>query len=136
MKLELSVERNEAGKIIEVFFDQTHEPTTYEALKVLPSDAFVLTGGTAFQQKVWLELRKIPVGTTISYQEMAERVGSPKAQQAVGQALAKNPLPVILPCHRVTRKDGSLGGFMGQDRRQDIKQKILDFEQGQIWLDL
>lgn len=136
MKLELSVERNEAGKIIEVNFDQTHEPTTYEALNVLPSDAFILTRGTAFQQKVWLELRNIPVGTTISYQEMAERVGSPKAQQAVGQALAKNPLLVILPCHRVTRKDGSLGGFMGQDQRQDIKQKILDFEQGQIWLDL
>ena len=122
----LSVSRDAKGQIIQVFFDDKHEKMTYEALN--KSQNFVLTTGTAFQQAVWLVLPKIPAGTTISYQEMAARVGSPKAQQAVGQALARNPLPVILPCHRVTRKDGSLGGFMGQEAAVDIKQKILNYE--------
>ncbi|MDR0299398.1 MAG: MGMT family protein, partial [Streptococcaceae bacterium] len=87
-----------------------------------------LTRGTAFQQAVWLELLNIPSGQTISYQEMAARVGSPKGQQAVGQALSKNPLPIILPCHRVTQKDGKLGGFSGKDKRTDIKRAVLDDE--------
>ena len=121
-----SVERDETGLIVEVFFDEEHEIMTYEAL--INTQDFKLIKGTPFQQAVWLELPKIPSGTTISYQEMAARVGSPKAQQAVGQALARNPLPVILPCHRVTRKDGSLGGFMGKKNGVDIKQAILDYE--------
>lgn len=129
MDIKLSVERNEAGQIIEVFFDDTHEKMTYDQLNALKEEEYLLTKGTRFQRQVWLELRKIPRGQTITYQEMAQRVGSPKSQQAVGQALARNPLPIILPCHRVTRKDGSLGGFMGQDNRQDIKMEILSYEQ-------
>ncbi|RZI48347.1 methylated-DNA--[protein]-cysteine S-methyltransferase [Lactococcus kimchii] len=125
---DLSVERDTDGKIINVFFDDVHEKTTYEALTALSTADFRLITGTDFQRKVWLELPRIPAGETITYQEMAARVGSPKAQQAVGQALARNPLPVILPCHRVTRKDGSLGGFMGKDKRQDIKSEILAYE--------
>lgn len=128
---ELSVERDTDGKIIEVFFDDSHEMVTYADLIGLSNDGFRLTKGTEFQQKVWLELPKIPTGTTITYQEMARRVGSPKAQQAVGQALARNPLPVILPCHRVTKKDGTLGGFMGKENAVNIKQEILDYEKGQ-----
>jgi methylated-DNA-[protein]-cysteine S-methyltransferase len=131
LDVELSVLRDADGKVVEVFFDEAHERISYEELSALTSKDFRLLTGTAFQKKVWLELPKIPRGTTISYQEMARRVGSPKTQQAVGQALAKNPLPVILPCHRVLRKDGSLGGFMGIDARTDIKQKILDYEMGQ-----
>lgn len=122
----LSVERNAEGKIIQVFFDHLHEPVAYEDL--IKSQEFVLNKGTDFQQAVWLELPKIPAGTTITYQELAARVGSPRAQQAVGQALARNPLPVIFPCHRVTRKDGSLGGFMGQENAVHIKQEILNYE--------
>lgn len=122
----LSVERDQDGQIIQVFFDDQHEPMSYEALN--KTQNFKLNIGTAFQQAVWLELPKIPAGTTISYQEMANRVGRPNAQQAVGQALARNPLPVILPCHRVTRKDGSLGGFMGKEKAINIKQEILNYE--------
>ena len=122
----LSLERDHDGRIIEVFFDDQHEPATYEELN--GNQDFRLIKGTEFQQKVWLELLKIPTGTSITYQEMAKRVGSPQAQQAVGQALSKNPLPVILPCHRVTQKNGKLGGFMGKEARQDIKQAILDYE--------
>jgi methylated-DNA-[protein]-cysteine S-methyltransferase len=67
--------------------------------------------GTPFQLRVWQELHRIPWGQTISYGELARRVGNPKASRAVGQANAVNPIPVIIPCHRVIAADGSLGGY-------------------------
>lgn len=67
--------------------------------------------GTDFEHKVWLALKEIPYGETRSYKWIAEKVGSPKATRAIGQALKKNPLPIILPCHRVIASDGSIGGF-------------------------
>jgi len=69
--------------------------------------------GTAFQQAVWAQLRAIPYGTTISYGELARRVGNPKASRAVGLANGRNPVAVIVPCHRVIAGDGSLGGYGG-----------------------
>ena len=69
--------------------------------------------GTEFQLKVWNELLNIPYGKTISYSEMAKRIGKPKASRAVGGALNKNPIPIIVPCQRVIGKDGSLTGFGG-----------------------
>ena len=75
--------------------------------------------GTPFQLRVWEELRQIPWGATISYRELARRVGSPKAFRAVGQANAVNPLPIIVPCHRVIAADGTLGGYSsGLDRKR------------------
>jgi methylated-DNA-[protein]-cysteine S-methyltransferase len=75
--------------------------------------------GTPFQLRVWQELRRIPWGTTISYRELAHRVGSPKAFRAVGQANGLNPIPLIIPCHRVIAADGSLGGYSsGLDRKR------------------
>jgi len=70
-----------------------------------------LLKSTSFQRRVWREVCKIPYGKTSSYQEIAKRIGSPASARAVGQALRKNPLPLIIPCHRVIRSDGSLGGF-------------------------
>ena len=67
--------------------------------------------GTEFEHKVWLALKDIPYGETRSYKWIAKAIGSPKAIRAVGQALKKNPLPIILPCHRVIASDGSIGGF-------------------------
>ncbi len=67
--------------------------------------------GTAFEQRIWLALRDIPYGETRSYKWIAERAGSPKAVRAAGQALGKNPLPLILPCHRIIASDGAIGGF-------------------------
>ena len=67
--------------------------------------------GTAFQQRVWDALRKIPVGATASYAEIAARIGSPKAVRAVAQACAANTLAVAIPCHRVVRSDGALSGY-------------------------
>ncbi len=75
--------------------------------------------GTAFQLRVWRELRKIPAGETISYQELANRAGAPKAARAAGQACGANPIPILIPCHRVVAADGSLGGYSsGLERKR------------------
>lgn len=69
--------------------------------------------GTDFQRKVWRELSRIPYGTTISYGQLAQRVGDARASRAVGAANGRNPLPIVVPCHRVIGADGSLTGFGG-----------------------
>jgi len=75
--------------------------------------------GTPFQQKVWRELRRLPRGRTVSYKELAQRAGSPRGFRAVGQANGRNPVPIIVPCHRVIAADGSLGGYSsGLERKR------------------
>jgi AraC family transcriptional regulator, regulatory protein of adaptative response / methylated-DNA-[protein]-cysteine methyltransferase len=81
--------------------------------------------GTAFQQRVWRALREIPVGQTVSYAEIARRIGSPKAVRAVAGACAKNKLAVAIPCHRVVRMDGALSGYAWGVERKRI---LLDRE--------
>lgn len=81
--------------------------------------------GTAFQRSVWRCLEAIPYGETISYAELAKRVGNPKAARAVGSANGKNPLPIVIPCHRVIAADGTLGGFGGG---LSTKTKLLELE--------
>ncbi len=71
------------------------------------------TGGTAFQRSVWAALRRIPRGRTISYGELARRVGRPSAFRAVGAANGSNPVALIVPCHRVIAADGTIGGYGG-----------------------
>lgn len=82
-------------------------------------------GGTPFQQRVWDQLRQIPRGETRSYAEIAAALGVPGAIRAVGRANGANPLAVLVPCHRVVRSDGSLGGYAGG---LDIKRRLLEFE--------
>lgn len=72
-----------------------------------------LSAATAFQREVWEATRLIPWGETRSYAWLAERIGKPRAVRAVGNALGRNPLPVIIPCHRVLASNGRLGGFSG-----------------------
>ncbi|NIW23093.1 MAG: methylated-DNA--[protein]-cysteine S-methyltransferase [Gammaproteobacteria bacterium] len=67
--------------------------------------------GTAFQRRVWKGLTEIPYGQVISYGELAHRIGMPGAARAVGQANGKNPIPIVIPCHRVIAADGTIGGF-------------------------
>ena len=77
--------------------------------------------GTAFQQRVWQALREIPVGRTVSYSQIANRIGAPKAVRAVGAAVGANPLAVAIPCHRVIRNDGSLCGYRwGVERKRAL----------------
>lgn len=88
-----------------------------------------LTVGTDFQKNVWRALIDIPYGEIRNYQEIAQSVNSPKAQQAVGQANKKNPIPIIIPCHRVTAKNGTLGGYMGNSTNGAlIKEFLLNLE--------
>lgn len=82
--------------------------------------------GTPFQLMVWQALRRIPYGVTISYGELARRIGKPKAMRAVGAANGRNPLPIVVPCHRVIGADGSLTGFGGG---LPIKRHLLGLEQ-------
>lgn len=81
--------------------------------------------GTDFQRQVWRALATIPYGATISYAQLAARVGNPKAMRAVGAANGRNPLPIVLPCHRVIGADGSLTGFGGG---LDTKRFLLELE--------
>ncbi|MFH9419766.1 methylated-DNA--[protein]-cysteine S-methyltransferase [Streptomyces sp. NPDC017529] len=83
--------------------------------------------GTPFQRVVWDALREIPYGATLSYGQLAERIGKPSAARAVGLANGKNPIGIIIPCHRVIGASGSLTGYGGG---LDRKRLLLDFERG------
>ncbi|HUL30287.1 MAG TPA: methylated-DNA--[protein]-cysteine S-methyltransferase [Thermodesulfobacteriota bacterium] len=81
--------------------------------------------GTLFQKKVWSALVEIPYGQTRSYKEIAQVIGRPRAFRAVGNANGQNPVPLIIPCHRVVESNGGLGGF---GHGVNVKKKLLDFE--------
>lgn len=81
--------------------------------------------GTVFQKKVWGALMEIPYGETRSYKDIAEIIGLEKSARAVGQALGANPLPVLVPCHRVIRSTGGLGGFSSG---LEVKKRLLELE--------
>lgn len=85
----------------------------------------ILMKGSEFQKQVWLELQKIPYGSTKSYKDIAEKIGKSKSQRAVGQACNKNNILIIIPCHRVISKNGDLNGF---SHGLDIKEKLLSLE--------
>lgn len=83
--------------------------------------------GTEFQKRVWAELLKIPFGETISYGELARRIGNPAASRAVGRANATNPISLIVPCHRVIGSNGKLTGYGGGI---ELKDKLIAWERG------
>ena len=87
--------------------------TYFSGHKVAFPDKLDLFRATHFQREVWEITRLIPYGETRSYAWVAEQIKRPRAMRAVGQALSKNPLPIIVPCHRVVASDGKLGGFSG-----------------------
>lgn len=90
-----------------------------------PLDKSLAMHGTDFQRTVWQELSKIPAGKTVSYSELAERIGKPSGSRAVAGACAANPLAIAVPCHRVLRSDGGISGYRwGVDR----KRKLLELE--------
>ena len=82
--------------------------------------------GSEFQIKVWEELSKIPFGETRTYKEVAEAIGHPKSSRAVANACAKNPFPIEIPCHRVIRSDGGLGGYSGLGGVTKKKQLLIN----------
>ncbi len=92
-------------------------------------DVPISLGGTEFQARVWEELQKIPHGTTISYGELSRRIGNEKASRAVGLANGRNPVCIIVPCHRVIGADGSLTGYAGG---LPMKRTLLEVECGAV----
>lgn len=90
-----------------------------------------LSGLTEFQQEVLTEVRKIPYGQTVTYAELACRIGKDGAARAVGSALAKNPYPIIIPCHRVVSSSG-IGSFCGETcgDKVELKKRMLEMESG------
>jgi len=88
-----------------------------------------LSGGTAFQRAIWRACARIPHGQTRSYAELARMAGRPAAVRAAGNAMHNNPVPIVVPCHRVIRSDGSLGGF---GSGASLKKKLLRLE-GAVW---
>ena len=84
---------------------------------------------TTFQKRVYDELLKVRYGRTKSYKELAEMVGNPNASRAIGNAMAKNPIPIIIPCHRIINSNGKIGKYsLGFDDSSSIKSFLLDFE--------
>ncbi len=98
------------------------------ALK-LPVD---LNSGTALQRAVWLQIAKVPHGETISYTTLADRVGFPRAIRAVASACGANPILLVVPCHRILAKDGTLGGYSGYGGLE-LKRRLLTLEAGEDW---
>lgn len=92
-------------------------------------DVPLVLAGTSFQERVWQQLGKIPCGETISYAELARRVGVPGGQRAVGRANGDNRLAIVVPCHRVIRADGHLGGYGAGLSR---KRQLLALERAQV----
>ena len=93
--------------------DALRQLREYFAGKRIEFDLPLAPEGTEFQRNVWRRLQEIPYGETISYGELAKRVGNPKASRAVGAANGQNPIPIVIPCHRVIGANGKLTGFGG-----------------------
>lgn len=126
--------RRRLERLLNAAFEEEASPVTGEAARQLDEyfagrrrafDMPLLLAGTDFQVKVWNELLKIPFGETISYGDLAQRIGMPKAVRAVANANGANPLSVFVPCHRVIGGDRSLTGYGGGI---EVKRRLLELE--------
>ena len=111
------------------FKEVIHQLDAYFEGKLQDFDLPLVLDGTEFQLLVWSNLKEIPYGETISYGQLADRIGSPNAARAVGLANSSNPIPIIIPCHRVIGSNGDLTGFGGG---LPIKKKLLALESRQL----
>jgi methylated-DNA-[protein]-cysteine S-methyltransferase len=116
--------RNDADDLPPVLKETASQLDEYFAGERTDFDLATELDGTDFQREVWTELTRIPYGETISYGELARRVGRPSAPRAVGQANGRNPIPVIVPCHRVLASNG-IGGYGGGLK---VKRQLLAVE--------
>jgi len=135
--LELVMERGKLRKLLFVEKGKAAEALEPEMAKACQQLLAYLNGngkafklelepiGTKFQLEVWNALMEIPYGETRSYKQLAERIGRPRACRAVGQAANKNPLPIVIPCHRLVGSNGSLTGYAGGI---EIKRRLLELE--------
>jgi len=106
--------------------DDAATTRTLQTMFTTPKQLTLQMTGTRFQHAVWKELAEIPTGKTLSYADVARRIKKPKAARAVGSACGANPVPILVPCHRVIATDGTLGGFGGG---RTLKRAMLEAEQ-------
>lgn len=106
-----------ANQIATEFINKNNQNTKY--------DNIIFLNGTNFQQKIWEKIAKIPSGQTTTYEELAISVGCPKAVRAVGTACRRNPVSILIPCHRVLHKDGTIGNYA---YGKEMKKQLLDRE--------
>jgi methylated-DNA-[protein]-cysteine S-methyltransferase len=129
---------DESGAVTEFYFGEGDGGGSYNAAVARQIEEFfagtrqefdlpLAPKGTEFQKRVGAELCRIPFGETISYGELARRIGNPAASRAVGSANGQNPISVIVPCHRVIGSNGKLTGYGGG---LDLKEKLLNWERG------
>jgi len=121
-------QKNTTDLNVEGFVDEFDKylsgiPTSFNEIKIDLSDSL-----STFIKTALMKCKEIPYGQTQSYGDIAEKIGNPKSSRAVGLAMARNPLPIIIPCHRVVRSDGGLGGYGGKYSNPSIKQLFLDIE--------
>ena len=109
----------------DVIEETVRQLRAYFARKLVQFDLPLKPEGTPFQMQVWRELQDIPYGVLISYGELARRIGKPKASRAVGAANGANPIPIIIPCHRVIGSNGKITGYAGGVH---IKEALLELE--------
>jgi methylated-DNA-[protein]-cysteine S-methyltransferase len=124
---ELSVPKRDGSAKARAHLDRAVKALTryFEGRQTDFSGLTLAAEGTAFQKSVWAALKRIPFGETRSYADIAREIGNPKGMRAVGLANGKNPLPIIVPCHRVIGANGSLTGFGGG---LPTKKWLLEFE--------
>lgn len=115
---------NERSMLSDKIFDQIDKYLKGEVKKFDIYDKLEITG-TDFQKSIWQDLINIPYGETRTYKDIAQKINNPKALRAVGTAIGKNPFFIIIPCHRVIRSNGKMGGFA---YGLDVKEKLLDLE--------
>lgn len=113
------------GRVLEILDETEKQISEYLVGKRTEFDLPLDVQGTEFQKRVWLELSKIPYGKTFSYSDIAKKIKNDKAVRAVGTANGRNPISLIVPCHRVIAADGTLGGYAGGI---DVKEKLLRLE--------
>jgi len=112
---------------VAVLAEAARQLTAYFDGRLTEFDVPLALAGTPFQQAVWAALQRVPYGETVSYRELAEQIGRPTAARAVGMANGRNPVAIIVPCHRVV---GTGGGLVGYGGGVDRKRRLLEFERG------
>lgn len=118
------------GQHSDLLYEAYRQLNEYFQGKRMRFDLPVSSSGTAFQESVWRELRRIPYGETRSYEDIAVRVGNPRAVRAVGGANNKNPVLILIPCHRVIYKNGDISGFACGI---EAKRYLLELESGHCY---
>ncbi len=114
LDLNLEVFKNDQGRVQKTKIRRAKTTDSNKKINIVKIDVAKIEGLTDFQKKVYKTLMKVPAGKVLTYKELAVKMGSPKAARAIGSAMRRNPVPYLVPCHRVVRGDGVIGQFSAE----------------------